>query len=1355
MIEILEIWYRQSERTGTSEEVAVAPDFHLLVPMPPRNPELITPASRAKFVKSLNHIHKRGLFLMSHLRECLWYKEVAQIVRQDRALLERLLQFIDLFDGIQPQRREVAQHLQYEVDWSGVFRTLAELAQTIRRFGECFVGADAGISSLSIVIVARRIRSNELFQTPTLDPAQWRQPEFKKVRPVLHEHNQSPSAGEDMEVIDCNLIRHSLFSFSSPSHYLLGWLIKGLAATDYSFSGLMSGASFTELFLISIEGRPGHGSVFPDTEISDRPLLLLINQPLSSKCPHIATQSNTGLTHAEYVITRHIRADLWRRNGRAMRDQQGSYIDRARRDVTFDLEFYILQSALCALGPAHFVGIAIMRFQLEKLFREEGERSIIWNHSKEFTPNMIATALEDFLWMLIWLVTDTDQIKPASLEDFTRKWLIQDLAPSPLLYSEISTRMLDRMNRRIDLPAALAEVSDYRAPTETAPGCYVLHEELMSKVNLLWRHYTRNERDVVLTRIEKFTFDPQADPSRSPDDWYFTPPLPEYPPSPQPFSNLGEIFHSEVAARITHFVVWHCLMMENGKAFIDRPVDDRPHLDQVFSLVIYFAMIAVGVDAEKFTAEAIKGSRIDCPPKQHVANSLFQNLWYISVSDRPVWKPFMPRVKHVLDRMVQHLPPQSAAEFYTISEEMARVAELFKSADKEAGAAEKAKEKAAARQKQLMAEFAKKQADFTALMAEGEDGDESMDEDVVHTDDNTSYGPCIVCQDPVTATSTGGLLALFQPSRTIREAHHDLEYFEKSLETPSSLDEHQEHNLTTDWAWNDDFDELVPVYAHSPESLRFGAYVSACGHLMHEECMEAYSDGTRVRHAQQVARHQPENSIRHEYMCPLCKSIGNFLLPIDFAADKIGAINFRRDVTGHPIALLDHIRAVSHEGLRGVNDSSKVWQDHTEDGRLRCWMADEPARWNSKRKRRQDMRGLNRMIDKYRHLFASLSDQSELMRQSHKSMYMPEDLVGYTISMLEIAQRGMGRSATQRTVVDQIPETSRKVVKKLIEELQLELDGHFGGQINPTGTGNRETKPGRTTLRVCLFARFLPDWYRASSLTVPLLARDPLSMVIECAAIAPDLLHPVIVMSYYAEVCRALIHITIMLRRCILSWRSHDSSTTADPWQFYKAKDPFTESAKEIFGDFAPVACDLFRNAAPFNDVNSIIRTASKELLSKLLYMYTLPFLRRAAIVFHAVHGNYPNRAESGIVTEGCEYGRLMSLMSINPIASALAETSSVENAMIHRWFSHWAISGRHVPAIESGGPYELLALPECHDDMVNYYEGRVCQHCFQEPTNPGVCLFCRTVVCINGDCCSEGEQGECNLHMRQYVFPF
>lgn len=494
--------------------------------------------------------------------------------------------------------------------------------------------------------------------------------------------------------------------------------------------------------------------------------------------------------------------------------------------------------------------------------------------------------------------------------------------------------------------------------------------------------------------------------------------------------------------------------------------------------------------------------------------------------------------------------------------------------------------------------------------------------------------------------------------------------------------------------------------------------------------MARYFDATKTRHSLQLQRHQPENAVRHEFLCPLCKSLSNVLIPVEKTSTPMNS-PLSKKTPGRPASLSEKIREVSQEGLLKVSDSAKIWDHHVDSGELTPWFSDctfyrqslDPAH------RRRHMRQTARMIERGRVLLRALSEQSQRVRQRQTHIYIPDDVIAYTVSVAEIAQRGM--LARGRTVAEQVPESSLKVIQKLIGVLQLELDLFFGPQFD------------RTVLRVALIARFLPDYYRASVLPVPVLLRPPLGIVVECAALAPDLLHSIIVMAYYAELTRVILGISVFIKRS-LSTKTPPSTRSVPP------EDPDLADALSVFAKFRPLVLAVVRNGGPYSDIDNSLNSVSEDMLSKLLYSHTLPFLRRCAIIYYAVNSTYPVTDPNLIVYEGCEYNRLLSLLGIPRPRETLMNPAATETSIVNRWLAHWQTQGRIVPALEFPGTYELIRLPHSFEDLVLRYADRRCSQCGTKPTYPAVCLNCGTFVCLGGDCCMQGEQGECNLHMRE-----
>jgi E3 ubiquitin-protein ligase UBR1 len=74
-----------------------------------------------------------------------------------------------------------------------------------------------------------------------------------------------------------------------------------------------------------------------------------------------------------------------------------------------------------------------------------------------------------------------------------------------------------------------------------------------------------------------------------------------------------------------------------------------------------------------------------------------------------------------------------------------------------------------------------------------------------------------------------------------------------------------------------------------PLSVSPGPVTTGCGHIMHFACFEVYLNATQRRHVSQIARNHPERPDLKEFMCPLCKALGNIFLPIIWKAKKVSS----------------------------------------------------------------------------------------------------------------------------------------------------------------------------------------------------------------------------------------------------------------------------------------------------------------------------------------------------------------------------------------------------------------------------------------------------------------------------------
>ncbi|WRT68366.1 uncharacterized protein IL334_005342 [Kwoniella shivajii] len=1245
--------------------------------------------------------NKKGLALLGHLRGMIRHTEMRKIIVRQPQLFNRALWFINMFVGLQPQKREQSEHVEYEIDWYRSFIVLPDIAKFCRELGESFlVGTpDQVLSAMAIVV--NRILTDMMLMSNTLDRDRY-------IRPVEHDVQDVLYQGSRFILIKQSVARIEAFSFHHYLNLLLAEMLKSsrqVIPFEKDSSKPSDLTQIIERFVLRAQNPSD----------SERMKLMIIEWPMQM-----------------HVVLSQIRADMWKKNGQAVKQQHHHYREMTVREATLDQDFFLLQFGLCIIDPAKFMVALIDRYGLAPWFRGNPKNPDIWL-SQATEPKQRINLFEDFLLLVIHLVSYPAIINGWSRDKITRKHIIHQLAVQPLAYSEIYKKLPERSQESSVTPI-LKQVADFREPTESSAGQYSLKDEIFDEIDPYWHYYTKNDQRGAMKQIVSSL--QKSDPSNE-TPLVLPRPL-ELPPTGNAFTSVGNYLQTHVVGDIVYWAITHCLHMSNmdewatifhsSVSIESREPPQVPTWDFVLEYALHLTMIALSVAPAQFAEHSlqIKGSEGD--------HSTFQNLWLMQTNS--AYKAYKARIDYILDTIVNYLPQE-----YTIDYRANKEAESLLSLSSPVKPDPKAA--AAARQKAIMAAFAKQQQNFAAMMDEGEDEDESMTEDIETEEEGENYGQCIVCQEEVNSKAPGGMMALLQPSRTLREAVHDRDWLEESLQTPTSLDRSTRYHRFSHSNSKTDRSEVVEpttTEGYPNTSMKFGIHMSACSHFMHETCMANYFDATKIRHTQQVQRHHPENAVRLEYMCPLCKSLGNVLIPVEASTTpRKPPIIVKKEGDKAP-SLSMTIRRVSSEGLLRVADSQRIWDHHFETGEVIPWFSDCVFSVHSldHTYRRSHMRSTSRMADRMRGLIRPLSEQSQRIRGKKTHMYLPDDMVGYTVSMAEITQRGLGSPSTAVdkqviTVAEQVPEMSMKLIKKLIGLLQLELDLYFGPGFD------------RTALRVGIFARFLPDWYRSSTLPSPLLLRRPLGMVIETAAIAPDLLQSVIVMAYYAELTRAMLGLSLFVKKGCSS-RLNASPRSTPPY------DPTLSDGMEMFTGFKGIMLSILRNAGPFTDAEGVLAIISDEMLAKLLYTHTLPFLRRSAIIYNAVSGSYPLPLSTTTFDNDsvCEYKKLLILLGIPFPRETLKDPTATETPIVARWLTQWAMQGRIIPTLEYPGTYELFRLPDKWEDLVLSYSNKICKKCKTKPTYPAICLFCGELVCLGGDCCSKGEEGECNLHMRE-----
>ncbi|KAF7331631.1 E3 ubiquitin-protein ligase [Mycena kentingensis (nom. inval.)] len=1354
---------------------------------------------------------KRFMPVFSDLRYLCHTLPVQQLIASDpRGFVGMFARTCSIFVGVGPNRRAVTSHVEYENDaWISVFNVTLSLGRVIKVFGEAFGGRRATTANLltAISIVLHHIL---IVCAPAgagsdgdVSNAESARVDFHQV--AFGSGSGSPAASDlllsaETPIPSISRKNYSIVKFDVSSgavsfhhslHWLLAELLKHVEVLDpaypgatlglpssfgssSSFGGTGTAASDMEGGLSGVFGRLllkcgsvgnswGRGQTWPGgqkatlmSEDSWRKMLVLLDFPLRV-----------------LAMIAQIRTGLWVRNGFVIRGQLLHYRDFMLRELCYDQDLFILQASLVILDCDTVFVTILDRFGVREFFDPESAREDVPPSSDSsrsssvnsfssstssagstpnpsmpsaflihptYEPSQLANMVEELLYVLITLLSENASASGMSIERAVRREIIHALAIGPCVFTDLVKRVAERLVDDVCFERVLAEVSRFRVPEGAGAGggggadvgTYELRDEVYDEVNPFFFHYTRNRREevegILLARLRKTTG--VQDPVIVPKPMNIT---------CGPFTQLAACFESEVLLQILFYAMHNILVLTDAEGSGGAP---PPSAEAILDMALHLIMLAIVERKDAFTKLAVERSFLGGERRQD-GTRLLDVVWRVGEHEK-YRKVYLARVEWILGRM-QEVPDAKGEVLKRrgiVSDSAGGTPSNGKKGDTEEA---RKRALAKARQEAIMRQMKAQQASFAFNLEEEEmDGDSTGDEtmeDAADAEARHSYGTCIVCQEDLNVARPFGMLGLVQPSRFIRR-HPDSHnaYLNEVLQTPSSLDRMpsnvaamnkfpppQAETLDSKAASAGHFDGFPAQFT------RFGLHASVCTHMMHLDCFQVYMVSIRQRHRTQSTRNHPESIPRKEYICPLCKSLGNVILPVTNPT-KATLIS-----TPFP----DWIRSAGIGILKSKPDpllDSLQFRNGT--GEFVFWSAQDPGYSTAMRStERWEGTEAAKMVDTVMVVAKSISSQTRHLRDRPEpesgergaGIYLPEEVIGYTMCAIEIAQRGVDGSAGGM-VVDNLSEAQMGMVRGLLTCMARLAALHFKGRSDE----------GRDAVKQAIIKRLLPEWSRTSltSFSYPLLLRDPFTVLVETAAVAPEMLRHVLILTYYACLARTVIGLVYVLNKT----RSHSTTQLA------------RRAHEDIFGDVRMFFMSVVRHSPVFEHTATLVfETFGEARIEKLLYAFTLPFLRRAAILCRSVlPGSFPTPTGMG---SACEYNRLLSLLNI-PALSDLPNQDTLQNALsgwcAHYGHSHAASQLNCGVVLDFPATYRLARLPLLLDNLFGAGQQEralTCGRCLTMPVDAAICLLCGTTVCMQSDCCrdedGDRERGECNMHMR------
>ncbi|KAJ8129699.1 hypothetical protein O1611_g3934 [Lasiodiplodia mahajangana] len=1352
---------------------------------------LTTPSITAEVVERGNffdNAHGHSLYLSHHaanLKYLLGSPHVQERMRTEERYLLQFLDLVKLHQGICPNVRAVGEHVEYETDsWIGASLMTREINKLCRLLSGSFRHLPEQDSE-SLYKAIRLSAKLAIVNSIGAERARFTQSEIKD-ETRFKTLSDFEFAGESTKYdVVKFVVEEQPISFHHALHSTLSWLIE--CGKHMSTQQLKSLLSFTAHELKMKPKSMGRKSLPKRDYGPDDYLMATFDFPLRV-CTWLAQ----------------IKAGMWVRNGISLRHQAMTYRNIVTRDVTHARDIFLLQTAMVVCDPGRVLASIVDRFGMEKWVKGIYEMTIA---SQD--PVQHLDVVEDMIHLLIVLLSDRTALIPTADEQQTHlialhRDITHILCFRPLSFNEISNKLPEKFHEHEDFHRVLDDVATFKHPEGVSDvGTFELKPQFIEDIDPYVAHYNKNQREESEAAYRKWMAKKTGKPV---EEIVYEPRL--KPIETGAFVGLAEFTSTGMFGQIIYYALLYPLIAARLP-----PKVPFTRVETFLQVVLHLILIAISEDKSNdnelsgsnsfvhiaLTTQA-RGSLMADAPTAKTIVSLLDLL-----STKEEFKACHTKIGLILKRMRQRSPQHFDNAYRRLGIPLDRI-DTASPANTHNAEEERERKKRAAldRQAKVMAQFQQQQKSFLEMQGDLDWGEEDLEEldDAEPIEERKNFwkyprGTCILCQEDTDDGRLYGTFALFTESLILRQTDlQDPDFVREAANTPVNLDRSAEEirpfglaheNRTVvekvNSARQTFMAERQGIGKGFPANLcRSGPISVGCGHIMHFSCFDTYMEATIRRHGHQIARHHPESLERLEFVCPLCKALGNAFLPITWDGKEESYPGILQSNTDFNSFIDQNALGYCTTGKQGSQAHSRnIFSEYlrtkmpdslVDIARENCW---EPGTTHSTpsstpfgdifgniatpgssvRSRSPEPRTASSELTlSYQRLRDTL--RKNKLTAGVEGDGSDEDLsgsntlarsVGYSISAAEIQQRGV-EAQYGMTLVEKMPEQLLIQLRILSETVSsyISVGGFKNGGDNQI---EKEFRQNSESQRCRLFVS-QPSQYP------PLLNEDPFIFMCEAmfglgVAENIDPMH-LVRLCYLAEIVKVTYHVS---RNIPLSaWLENRGNRNADD----PAMNNFAHFFHQIIVTSMNASADIQETP---NDLPNIgfDQPALDSLanLHSFVKKYALVFLRKTAILLYVHHGvdfnsHISSDAEADELTRLTVALRLPSFDEMCTVLTPLSSQfgwSSYVITLVDGWINHqikWrpdttvvGHEGLTLPIsaqISHPGIFELVGLPKNYDTLIEECSKRRCPKTGKDLADPIVCLMCGDIFCGQTMCC-------------------
>lgn len=764
-----------------------------------------------------------------------------------------------LFQGRPVLKREGEAHVEYESpDYTAFFHAILViyqfgefLAQCLNRIQEMKDDQITKISNEAVSYVYEFLLKLEQGQYPGLEDA--------SVDVDLHkskEFSVDPVDGTAIQLFD---ISKDKVSFLHPIHSLLSWLIE-----LSSFSSVSDIKGIFEQSMVDHANQLQLKTYIPQTFIFEYSIRTIV----------LMSQIKTG---------------FWVRNGFSVKSQLQLYKSTSLRESGYMRDIFMTQIFAIMASPSLFCYTVLSRWLLlygyvmpsnsETLQELEFDGRVYPKSTRQITTEVpyekknIPVMVEECINFFIHLLCEDIHLRKLSNQQITENRIeneiIHNLCFGQMSYTKLCSTIPDHIiaEKRFDI--ILEDLTIFTPPNNAKDvGTYRLKDEFFSRINPYYFNYSTNTKeDAVKLVKEKLCSRKKL----KPEEIVIKPKLRD----PQELGIFRFIGNFSTSQYFIDFIIRTLiLLLEEGPDCRDESVlETLLHLIHVCSFENNLDIQKYGSFYHKFIS------------KSEIFNvSMAEVLYQVLLNEH--FKSHHSKTRAIFAVFGSKYDIISSMSFIPSFQEQ----NLKDSGNQDYMESETDRKRRVAKEKQakLMAKFKKQQSLFLKNnMMNSVDMSDTEMEDSEKTGWRFPENHCMLCQNTSQNNGPFGIIAHVSKSSEFRTVPFDNKYwFLKAFSDTANLDvdesEKNENVFTEKWKnyiKKIDEDNVIGPGFKQAEHIDNKLVSQSCGHGMHFQCYMVFLNSNKNK-LNQITRNAPENIDHKEFLCPLCKAIGNMFVPI-------------------------------------------------------------------------------------------------------------------------------------------------------------------------------------------------------------------------------------------------------------------------------------------------------------------------------------------------------------------------------------------------------------------------------------------------------------------------------------------